>query len=206
MARITFSPLIAGASGKAADAVFSRWKSTSYVRKHVIPANPQTAAQTLMRDAMGRIPYMWRKLRAAVQDAQDRYATNIGMSGYNWFAKQNAKLEKTFQAANITPPDVAVEPVLTFTKVDGGAGSVTFNWTGGSTGALIYATLWTRKITTAEQETSFTEQSWETVLCSAGTMVKALVALKKYTAVLSVWNKNTSKFSVSSSQEFTLGA
>ncbi|GAJ20648.1 unnamed protein product, partial [marine sediment metagenome] len=38
MARVLFTPMIAGLSGKVSDAVFARWKGRYYVRTRVIPA------------------------------------------------------------------------------------------------------------------------------------------------------------------------
>jgi hypothetical protein len=206
MARITFSPLIAGASGKAADAVFSKWKSTPYVRKHVIPANPQSPAQTLMRDAMGRMAYMWRKFASQVQAAQNLYATNIGMSGFNWFAGQNAVYEKTFLAQNITPPDASVEPPLTLALTDSHGGVCKVDWTGGLTGALIYVTIWSRKVTAAAEALFFDQESFETVLASAGTANVNIAASNTSRICLAIWNKNTSRYSVSLSNTIVMGA
>lgn len=206
MARLTFSPLIAGASGKAADAVFSKWKSTSYVRKLVKPANPQTAAQTTMRDAMGRMAYMWRKFRSEIHDLQDVYGTNIGMSGFNWFAQQNAALEKTYDAQHITPPDADVEPPLTIGLADAGGGSCTVTWTGGATGANIYISIYSRRVDTGNEADYFDEEDWETTLASAGTKAVTLAASQTFRVVIFIWDSANEIGSASISDEIVMGA
>lgn len=206
MARITFSPLIAGASGKAADAVFSKWKSTPYVRKRVVPANPQSAAQTLMRDAMGRMAYMWRKFRSEIQDLQNTYATNIGMSGFNWFSQQNAALEKTYDSQHITPPDADVEPPQTITLTDQSGGTCKVDWTGGATGANIYITVLSRRIDTGNEADYFDEEDWETTLASAGTVNVTLAANQDFRVVIFIWDSANSLGSMSISDEVSMGA
>lgn len=206
MARITFSPLIAGASGKAADAVFSKWKSTPYVRKLVTPSNPKTAAQTLMREAMGRMPYMWRQFRSEVQALQNAYGVSIGLSGFNWFARQNASLEKTYDAYEISPPDADVEPPLSCSLSDGGGGSATLTWTGGATGANIYASIYKRKVESGEEDASFAEESWETVLASAGTASITLSASKDWRVSLFLWDSANELGSATVTDTITMGA
>jgi hypothetical protein len=190
MARLTFSPIVAGASGKAADAVFSNWKGQAYVRKHVIPKNPQTDAQMLQRDAMGRLPNIRRHLRAEVLAAQDFYAVGSGMSGWNWFAGKNVILEKTFESQEISPPNPLCDPLLTLDCTDATGQDITVAWTGGRRGALIYVALWYRRIDEGHEAPFFTEGSWKTDLVSAdGTTISPGVA-GTYMVVGSVWDSN----------------
>lgn len=101
MARITFSPIIAAASGKAADAVFSNWKGRGYIRKLVTPANPQSAAQILVRESLARCVELYRSLDNQIKTWLDTYGTNYTISGYNVFVKNNRALE---QATSLLKP------------------------------------------------------------------------------------------------------
>ena len=60
--KLTFSPLVAGMSGKAAHAVAASWKGVPYVRKLVIPHNPKSAAQVIQRGYFARMPSWFRSL------------------------------------------------------------------------------------------------------------------------------------------------
>lgn len=89
MAKLIFSPLIAGISGKAADAVFASWKGRAYVRQRVVPANPQSVLQTAQRNAMSECVAMWHALSAVLLAAYGYGAAALNISGYNDFTGRN---------------------------------------------------------------------------------------------------------------------
>ena len=61
MAKITGPLLSLGASGSLAKTLtYSKWKGRLYARRHVIPANPQTVAQTLTRDIFAAMSSYWK--------------------------------------------------------------------------------------------------------------------------------------------------
>ncbi|MBA7536832.1 hypothetical protein ES705_29097 [subsurface metagenome] len=91
MATITFSPLIAGIRGRTADAVFSSWKGRPYVRQHVIPANPQTDAQTAVRNSLAECVAIWQQLSTLMQEGYAKAAANLNISGYNDMVGRNRK-------------------------------------------------------------------------------------------------------------------
>ena len=129
--RIRFSPLIATASGKAADAVASSWKGRAYIRKLVTPANPQSAAQVLVRDSLARCVTLWRSLHASTKSWLNTYGTSYRMSGYNIFMKKNRALEQAGSVLLPVPahPNVIVPGSLTFATGAGGSGTVLITWT-----------------------------------------------------------------------------
>jgi hypothetical protein len=101
--KITFSPLIAGASGRAADAVMSSWHGRAFVRKHVIPHNPRSIAQVAQRMKLARIPPWWRSLPDAIKgSAAMKLAGTFGLleiiakafnlPAYSVFGKYNLQL------------------------------------------------------------------------------------------------------------------
>jgi hypothetical protein len=74
MAKVTGPLLSIDASGSVAETMtFSKWVGRNYVRQRVIPANPQSAAQMLVRNifqAMGKAT-KWAGLTAETADPPD---------------------------------------------------------------------------------------------------------------------------------------
>jgi hypothetical protein len=206
MARITFSPLVAGASGKAADAVFSSWKGTAYVRKLVTPSNPNSAGQQLVRGSLGRLPRVWRMLESQIRTVQNTYAAAMGISGYNWFVGENRVKEQTYETQYITPPNTAFDGAATITLTDLTGGSLKIDWTGGTTGAGYMAYILVRKIKAGDIETEFTVKDHDATLFSAGTKTIALTASKDYEVVLINEIIATNAFSVSIGKKIVMGA
>lgn len=90
MAKV-FGPLLSlSASGQIAKTmVATRWKGIKVMRQFVIPANPQTAAQTAQRDRMAVCVNAWRQFitPAIIRTAWDVMAglQSKPQSGFNWF-------------------------------------------------------------------------------------------------------------------------
>ncbi len=127
--KIKFSPLIAGASGKAADAVCATWKGRAYVRKHVIPANPKSAAQIAVRESMARCVTLWRSLSTTVKGWLDTYGTGYRMSGYNVYVSKNRLAEQSDTAHKVVPPHPNVAPVIDLAGDVAVAEIITATWT-----------------------------------------------------------------------------
>ena len=89
--KVILSPLVAGLSGKAADAVAAKWKGIQYIRKHTIPHNPKTAAQVTQRSYFARMAVWFRSLPSALTAALDALAVGQGKSGYNLMAGLDLK-------------------------------------------------------------------------------------------------------------------
>lgn len=113
--KIVFSPLIAGMSGRAADAVAASWKGRNYIRKFVVPHNPQTDAQTAVRESLARCVTLWRSLTVPVKAWLDKYATAYRMSGYNTFISKNRALEDADSLLKPVPDNPHVDPMPGFT-------------------------------------------------------------------------------------------
>lgn len=86
-------PLLSfGASGTLAKTmVFSKWKGRPYVRRHVIPANPQTAAQTLTRNAFTFSSNVWKAAPTLLRAPWERFAQGQVLSGRNAFIGKNTQ-------------------------------------------------------------------------------------------------------------------
>ena len=90
MAKPTAPLLSFGASGSLAQAlVYSKWKGRPYVRRHVIPANPQSTAQTLTRDIFRNLNSIWKVAGAGVVAPWNRFADGQVLTGRNAFVGQN---------------------------------------------------------------------------------------------------------------------
>ncbi len=86
MAKPTAPLLSFGASGTIAKTmVYSRWKGRAYVRRHVIPANPQSVAQTLTRNAFAFANSTWKNAGPLGRAPWDRFATGQVLTGRNKF-------------------------------------------------------------------------------------------------------------------------
>ena len=86
MAKPTAPLLSFGASGTLAKTmVYSRWKGRPYVRRHVIPANPQSTAQTLTRNAFASANSIWKIGGPLLRAPWDRFATGQVLTGRNKF-------------------------------------------------------------------------------------------------------------------------
>lgn len=89
MAKSTAPLLSFGASGTLAKTmVYSRWKGRAYVRRHVIPANPQSVAQTLTRNAFASANSIWKNSGPLGRAPWDRFATGQVLTGRNKFQGQ----------------------------------------------------------------------------------------------------------------------
>jgi len=129
--KILFSPLIAGASGRAADAVAASWKGRSYVRKYVVPANPDTTAQGLVRDAFTHCVTLWRSLSATLKLFLDSYGSAYTMSGFNVYMSKNRAREQASSTLKPVPdnPLVCAPTAFAVATGAGAAGTIDLSWT-----------------------------------------------------------------------------
>lgn len=88
MSRIFLSPLIVDIRGKQSDTVFSKWKGINYIRSRVVPANPNTAQQQGIRNALKRLVGLWQDLGATVPINWNFAMSGRDKSGFNhWIGK-----------------------------------------------------------------------------------------------------------------------
>lgn len=108
---IVTSPLFSfsagGQVGKAI--VYSSWKGINYVRMYVIPANPDTAAQQVIRGYFTDAVNAWHAETSTVRTAWTDYANDHSLqeSGFNLYVGAYI----TFLVAHSgTPPTVTNTP------------------------------------------------------------------------------------------------
>jgi len=87
----TTGPLLSfGASGQIGKTlVFGKWKGRSYARQHVIPSNPQSAEQSLTRNAFSFLQAVYKFAPTLVTDVWDAYARGQVMTARNGFTKNS---------------------------------------------------------------------------------------------------------------------
>lgn len=90
MARVVAPLLSFSGSGQIGSAqVYAEWKGRPYVRRYVIPSNPNTAEQQLTRNTFAWLNAVWRYMPAAATSAWDLYAEGFRITGRNAFIKVN---------------------------------------------------------------------------------------------------------------------
>jgi len=90
MAKTTAPLLSFSASGQIAKTqVYSKWKGRGYVRRHVVPSNPQTSEQTLTRSAFSWLQAVYKLAPPLVTAPWEAYANGLVMTSRNAFTKQN---------------------------------------------------------------------------------------------------------------------
>lgn len=121
--KIKWSPLVGSASGTTADAVAASWKGIQYIRKHVIPHNPQTDEQMLVRNSLARCVPLWRSLGSEEKAWLNKYGVDYRMSGFNVFMSKCRALEQALELILPMPPNPYEPAPDTFAAATGaGAG------------------------------------------------------------------------------------
>lgn len=113
------SVLLSDLRGKAGNVVASAWKGINYFREHVIPANPNTAAQQTQRACMTRGVAWWHDIEAQVQDECKRLVAGLPLSGFNGFIKRNVKDMADSVDLRIIPLNADVLPIGTLAAATG---------------------------------------------------------------------------------------
>ncbi len=92
MAKTTAPILSLGASGTIAKTmVYSSWRGIPYVRRHLIPSNPNTVGQQATRNVFTTMSAMWKVAPALLTTPWDTFATGRPFLGRNAFIGQNVK-------------------------------------------------------------------------------------------------------------------
>lgn len=107
MAR-TVAPLLSfDAGGQIAKTqVYSKWKGRPYVRRYVVPANPNTLAQQSTRNAFKWLMEAWKFMPAIAAQAWDLYGSSLQITDRNAWAKANTSTLRTATTLN----DLTVSP------------------------------------------------------------------------------------------------
>lgn len=90
MAKTTAPNLSIGSAGQVGKTLVSaKWRGVSYVRKYVVPANPNTAAQQSTRSVFSFLSDVWKILNAAAQAPWTAYAKGMPLTNRNAYIQAN---------------------------------------------------------------------------------------------------------------------
>jgi len=103
MATATANILINSISGRIGNVVFYTNRGRQCVRSHVIPRNPDTVAQRIVRRAFGDAVRSWQAMTQDEKHEYIRKARYLNMSGYNLYISKYMK--RIMQSLNLTSTD-----------------------------------------------------------------------------------------------------
>jgi hypothetical protein len=93
MAKITAPLLSFGASGQIGKTqVYARWKGVPYVRRHVVPSNPQSSDQSLTRNAFSWLNSVWKVAPEDFRTSWVAFAKGQPLTDRNAFLSKNLGL------------------------------------------------------------------------------------------------------------------
>jgi hypothetical protein len=103
MVKITniFGDVYSGQAGKAG--VFAKWKGRQYRRKYVIPANPKSIMQQIVRGWFTNAVDTWHLYTSLQRLAYSYLATGLVMSGFNLYVSRRQKAGDVTEKIPITP-------------------------------------------------------------------------------------------------------
>jgi hypothetical protein len=114
--KIKWGALVVEGRGKLNGNVASRNRAGAYLRTKVTPVNPQTSAQSSVRNRLAGLSQGWSSLTAAQRDAWNSVVSDFAKtdifgdlknpSGFNLFCKLNANLLNVGESQISTPPMV----------------------------------------------------------------------------------------------------
>jgi len=123
--KVKFGAIVVAGRGKIGGHVASQNRAGAYFRTKVTPTNPQTSAQTTVRNRLGGISSGWRSLTAALRDAwnsavSDYAKTDIfgdlrNPTGFNLYQRLNNNLVLCGESPIPSPP--AIVAIDAFTSI-----------------------------------------------------------------------------------------
>lgn len=105
MARVTGPLMSMDASGTIGGSItFAKWKGRNYVRRRVVPHNPQSEAQTATRAMMRFLTQAWALISGGDQATWDDQAASEKISPFNRYIQVNMREFTQFLFPSTTYP------------------------------------------------------------------------------------------------------
>lgn len=118
MARATGPLMSMDASGTIGKTItYSKWKGRNYVRRWVIPHNPQSALQISTRAMMTFLSQAWAGISAPDKDSWSAFAESLKVSTFNAFIRSNQKAFGNFDPIYSATPAARIETPDAVTSV-----------------------------------------------------------------------------------------
>lgn len=128
MAKTTAPLLSFGAAGQIAKSVvFSTWRGRPYARRHVIPSNPQSAGQSLTRNAFAWSTQVWKNAGSLLIAPWTAFAKGQSFLDRNAFVGKNVESlrdQTDVQSMIFSPGAKGGLPPSSFSAA-GGVGTIT---------------------------------------------------------------------------------
>ena len=128
MAKVNGPLLSIGGGGQIGQSqVYSTWKGRPYVRRYVVPANPQSTEQTKTRNSFAWLNNVWRLAPAEFQAPWTRFASGKVLTNRNAFLSKNTGVLRSLTTLTgiVLSPGAAGGLAITPT-ITPGAGQLTF--------------------------------------------------------------------------------
>ena len=149
--KITPSVLVGRMSGTSGGTTASNWKGRQFVRRHVIPHNPKTAAQIAQRALMARMATWFRSLPATLVTKLNELGSPLAMSGFNVMVKQDLTDLAASEPPEIIPPNPENDALFSIADDSSVVGSlIQVVWVAGSAIQTHYVAFLTCPVDPAE--------------------------------------------------------
>jgi len=149
MAGVEPGVILNSISGKVGNVVFGTWKGRPYIRKHVIPSNPETEGRRAQKNYIKKVVAWWHDIPTELKEWCKLMGANFAISGANIFVRDNVR---AFSAEVPYDPPMApgtspqAGPVAgAISTASNETKSITFaDFVEGPTGYELYAVLYER--------------------------------------------------------------
>ena len=135
MAKVNYSTLVADVAGKVGNVVFQRGKAGPIVRSRVIPINPKSLSQSLVRSRMTVRSKAWASLSESQRSSwdsaaasaswtqTDTFGNSFQLSGEQLYIKLNLVIASVGGSAIASPPSKASFAAIAIGTVTAAAGT-----------------------------------------------------------------------------------
>ena len=159
---VNLSAPVSDASGAlGSSVVFYRWRTSQCLRDYVVPTNPATSNQVIVRAALASITKLWKGLTQQNRDSWESYAAanlitdrlgrQVKSTALGWYLACNSMLQYAGQSLISDAPTYAPpQPATGFSLVKNDAGSGTIVTSVTFSGAAPVGALWLGRVETLE--------------------------------------------------------
>lgn len=149
MAKILLGPVASAISGSTGGTTFSRNKGGAYMRARVVPLNPKTAAQTVVRSNFAASAKAWSNLLTDTQRAawtffaqanpvMNTLGASIILSGLSMYTRLNQVLAQGGYAGIDDPPaNLNIDPITPATVLNATNSGPSINFTTAAQSAFV---------------------------------------------------------------------
>jgi hypothetical protein len=94
MAHVQLNPILLSLSGRIGSLVFYPSRGNQYVRRYVIPCNPDTPVQRIQRELFAQAVSRWQTISESTRIRWNNKARATNRTGYNLFISAYLRIRK----------------------------------------------------------------------------------------------------------------